>query len=62
MMPSAPSETLAARNVSWSYESDRSRLEPSARISRIAFTCVASPPSLLPLPCVEVDIAPAIVW
>jgi len=59
--PSAPRPTWAAANKSGRCCGEQETTDPSARMSSSAATAVAMPPSRAPVPCVPVEIAPAIV-
>jgi len=60
--PSAPSPTRPSRQMSSFCVGEHSRNSPSAVTSENPATCPASPVNAEPVPCVEVEIEPAIVW
>ena len=62
MIPSAPRPTRAQWNSSDSSVGEQSTALPSASTSRRATIWPASPVSNGPVPCVEVEVAPAMVW
>jgi hypothetical protein len=58
----APTPTRAAENTSGSSSGEHSSTEPSPVTSRSPRTWVARVPSFLPVPWVEVLMAPATDW
>src|SRR6185437_4109614 len=60
--PSAPRPTRAARNTSGSCCSEQASVEPSARTRVSSTTCEEMLRSREPVPCVAVEIAPAMLW
>ena len=59
--PSAPSPTRAARKISGSRSCEHTSVEPSASTSVSSATCAEMLRSRAPVPCVAVEIAPAML-
>ena len=60
--PSAPSPTRATSSTSAFSSGVHSSTEPSPVMSRSPTIWVARPPNAAPVPCVAVEVAPAIDW